>query len=75
MAESTFRPPIPRPVLSFDPLVAFSPVNTSDDAVFALWCRQPTHNERTLEEFAEDGGKPIGPRNRSSRFTESTGPR
>lgn len=41
-------------------------LDVSDPATFDLWCAQPAYDQRTLEEFAEDGG-PLwieGPPNR-----------
>lgn len=57
-------PPIPDPVTSFGP-VRREPLDVSDPVTFERWCTTPEYDTRTLHEYAEDGGYPVGPPNRT----------
>lgn len=41
-----------------------TPLDATDPFVFEWWCSQPAHDNRTIEEFAADGGYPMFPPNR-----------
>ena len=45
-----------------------TPLDVSDPATFDRWCALPEEDDRTLEEFAADGGKPMFPPNRDERI-------
>lgn len=41
-----------------------APLDATDNATLELWATQPEFDTRSLEEFAAEGGRPVGPPNR-----------
>lgn len=42
-----------------------APLDATDSSTLELWCAQPEFDTRSLEEFAAEGGRPMGPPNRT----------
>lgn len=62
MGQLTFSPPLARPA---PPVEAPAPLDVSSDETLFAWAS--CSDGRTLNEFAVDGGRPLGPANRSER--------
>lgn len=43
------------------------PLSVADDETFKRWVNTPEYDIRTIQEFAADGGRPVGPPNRYVR--------